>query len=120
VVRTGDGVRAAFARGGVPVLIAPVRLPQVQSVHAMTVHRSQGSQFLRVSVVLPPARSPLLTRELLYTAVTRAQSHIRVLGTEEAVRAAVSRPVARASGLHRALTGQPMAGPGSVEGGPAS
>jgi exodeoxyribonuclease V alpha subunit len=99
VVRTGDGVRAAFARGAVPVLLAPVRLSNAQSVHAMTVHRGQGSQFERVSLILPPAQSPLLTRELLYTAVTRARSHIRVLGTEEAVRTAISRPVARASGL---------------------
>ena len=42
-------------------------------MHAMTVHRGQGSQFARVTVVLPPAESPLLTRELLYTAVTRAR-----------------------------------------------
>jgi exodeoxyribonuclease V alpha subunit len=102
VVRTDDGLRAAFARGGAPVLIPPGRLSNVQSVHAMTVHRGQGSQFDRVSLVLPPAESPLLTRELLYTAITRAQSRIRVLGTEQAVRAAVSRPIARASGLRRA------------------
>ena len=61
---------AAFARGGAPVLVHPARLSAVQTVHAMTVHRSQGSQFERVSVLLPPASSPLLTRELLYTAVT--------------------------------------------------
>ncbi|HEX8631797.1 MAG TPA: exodeoxyribonuclease V subunit alpha [Catenuloplanes sp.] len=103
VVRSGDTVRAAFARSGVPVLIAPFRLSQVGSAHAMTVHRGQGSQFHRVSLILPPAQSPLLTRELLYTAVTRAQSHIRILGTEQAVRAAVSRPIARASGLRPTL-----------------
>jgi exodeoxyribonuclease V alpha subunit len=52
-----------------------------------------------VSVVLPPATSPLLTRELLYTAVTRAQELVRVVGSADAVRAAVERPVRRASGL---------------------
>ena len=52
-----------------------------------------------MTVVLPPPESPLLTRELLYTAVTRAREHVRILGTEEAVRAAVARPVGRASGL---------------------
>ena len=52
--------------------LAPSRLSGVQTVHAMTVHRSQGSQFARVSLLLPPAESPLLTRELFYTAVTRA------------------------------------------------
>ena len=68
----------------------------------MTVHRSQGSQFDRVTVLLPPPDSPLLTRELLYTAVTRAEQHVRVVGTAEAVRRAVGRPIVRASGLrHR-------------------
>ena len=70
---------------------------------AMTVHKSQGSQFARVSLLLPPAESTLLTRELLYTGITRAQRHVHVLATEEAIRAAVARPVARASGLRRAL-----------------
>ncbi len=103
IVHSSQGPRAAFARGGAPTLIAPVRLSAVQTVHAMTVHRSQGSQFDRVSVLLPPAESPLLTRELLYTAVTRAQSAVRVVGTEAAVRAAVRRPIARASGLRHRL-----------------
>ena len=68
-------------------------------MHAMSVHRSQGSQFARVTLVLPPADSPLLTRELLYTAITRAKEHVRIVGTAEAVAAAVERPIARASGL---------------------
>jgi exodeoxyribonuclease V alpha subunit len=65
----------------------------------MTVHRAQGSQFDRVTLLLPTEDSRLLTRELLYTAVTRAQSHVRVIGSEAAVRRAVKRRVARASGL---------------------
>jgi exodeoxyribonuclease V alpha subunit len=65
----------------------------------MTVHRAQGSQFSRVSVLLPPPESPLLTRELLYTSVTRARESVRVLGSEASVCAAVERPVVRASGL---------------------
>jgi exodeoxyribonuclease V alpha subunit len=69
----------------------------------MTVHRGQGSQFDRVSLILPTADSPLLTRELLYTAITRARSHIRILGTEQAIRAAVTRPITRASGLRHSL-----------------
>jgi exodeoxyribonuclease V alpha subunit len=77
----------------------------VATVHAMTVHRGQGSQFARVTVVLPPAESPLLTRELLYTAVTRARTFVRVVGSEAAVRAAVGRPVSRASGLRHRLSG---------------
>ncbi|WP_214367549.1 exodeoxyribonuclease V subunit alpha [Pseudonocardia sp. H11422] len=103
VVRTGTGVRAVFGRGGAHQEVAPARLAGVQSVHAMTVHRSQGSQFSRVTVVLPPAESPLLTRELLYTAITRARSMVRLIGTEQAVRVAVGRPVSRASGLRDRL-----------------
>jgi exodeoxyribonuclease V alpha subunit len=94
---------AAAGRGAGPVLLAPSRLSAIQTVHAMTAHRSQGSQFRRVSVLLPPADSPLLTRELLYTAVTRAKELVRIVGTEEAARAAVTRPVLRASGLRRRL-----------------
>lgn len=101
VVATADGVAVAFGTPEAHRLVAPHRLPPAQVVHAMTVHRGQGSQFARVSVVLPPATSPLLTRELLYTAITRAQERIRVVGTQEAVRAAVLRRVQRASGLGR-------------------
>ena len=103
VVARPEGPRVAFARGGPPSLYPPARLSDLVTVHAMTVHRGQGSQFERVSVVLPPAESPLLTRELLYTAVTRARAHVRVVGTEAAVRAAVGRPVSRASGLRHRL-----------------
>lgn len=93
------GVAVAFGEPDRPRLVRPYRLPAVQPVHAMTVHRGQGSQFARVTVLLPPVTSPLLTRELLYTAVTRAREHVRVIGTQDAIRAAVERPVRRASGL---------------------
>jgi exodeoxyribonuclease V alpha subunit len=103
VLQTPHGVRAAFARGGDPSLIAPVRLDAVQTMHAMTVHRAQGSQFACVSVMLPPPTSPLLTRELLYTAATRATERVQIFGSEEAVRRAVLRPANRASGLRGRL-----------------
>lgn len=103
VIALPEGLRVAFARGGPPALYPPSRLSEVATVHAMTVHRGQGSQFRGVTVVLPPAESPLLTRELLYTAVTRARERVRIVGTEDAVRAAVARPVARASGLRNRL-----------------
>jgi exodeoxyribonuclease V alpha subunit len=93
------GPLAAFSRGGASILLSPGRLPLVQTVHAMTVHKAQGSQFRRVTVLLPPPESPLLTRELFYTAITRAEDHVRVVGTAESVRRAVGRPVMRASGL---------------------
>ncbi|MDD9205536.1 ATP-binding domain-containing protein, partial [Georgenia sp. 10Sc9-8] len=100
-----------------PVRVRPHRLPAVETVHAMTVHRGQGSQFARVSLILPPASSPLLTRELLYTAVTRARESVRIIGTEEAVRRAVDRPVRRASGLRDPLGGTENGSPGLVPGG---
>jgi len=106
VVADGSGgVVAVFGDPDTPLRIRPHRLPAVETVHAMTVHRAQGSQFGQVSLVLPPATSPLLTRELLYTAVTRARSGVRVVGTADAVRAAVQRPVRRASGLRAGLPG---------------
>jgi exodeoxyribonuclease V alpha subunit len=65
----------------------------------MSVHKSQGSQFDKVTLVLPPPDSPLLTRELVYTAVTRARRQVRIIGTTESLAAAVRRPIVRASGL---------------------
>ncbi|MBE2316598.1 exodeoxyribonuclease V subunit alpha [Solirubrobacter sp. CPCC 204708] len=100
---TGGKVAAAFERRGEPVLFAPSRLNAIETVYAMTVHKSQGSQFGTAAVLLPAATSPILTRELLYTAVTRANRHLILAGTEETIRAAVARPVARASGLGRRL-----------------
>lgn len=75
------------------------RLADVSTAHAMTVHRSQGSQFAQVTVLLPEAGSRILTRELLYTAVTRGRDLVRIVGTEEAVRAAVLHQARRATGL---------------------
>ena len=103
IVNGPDGVRAAFARGETPALYSPVRLDSIQTVHAMTVHRAQGSQFESVSFVVPPPESPLLTRELLYTAVTRATDQVHVIGAEAAIRRAVARPANRASGLRNRL-----------------
>jgi exodeoxyribonuclease V alpha subunit len=85
--------------GGRSRLLGPSRLAGVETVHAMTIHKSQGSEFDRVTLLLPAATSRLLTRELLYTAVTRAKQGLLVVGTEEAIRLAVRRPIARASGL---------------------
>jgi exodeoxyribonuclease V alpha subunit len=103
IVDTAAGIRAAFARGAAPALHPPVRLDAIQTVHAMTVHRAQGSQFDTVSFVVPPPNSPLLTRELLYTAVTRARRQVNLIGSEEAIRRAIQRPANRASGLRHRL-----------------
>ncbi len=90
---------AVFDVGGTERAIALSRLADVSTAHAITVHRSQGSQFGEVTVLLPDPDSLILTRELLYTALTRARDVVRVVGTEESLRAAIGRPAQRASGL---------------------
>jgi exodeoxyribonuclease V alpha subunit len=104
VIASGPGrVSAAFERHGAVVEFSPARLAAVDTVYAMTVHKSQGSQFDTAAVLLPEPTSPILTRELLYTAITRAREQLILVGSEESVRAAVGRPIARASGLRRRL-----------------
>jgi exodeoxyribonuclease V alpha subunit len=104
VVASRDGrVLAAFEQRGDVATVRPNQLGAVETVYAMTVHKSQGSQFATAAIVLPPPSSRILTRELLYTAVTRARRHLFVVGTEEAVRVAVARPAVRASGLRERL-----------------
>jgi len=104
VIATESGrVSAAFEQRGEVVEFSPSRLAAVDTVYAMTIHKSQGSQFVAAAVLLPDATSPILTRELLYTAVTRARERLILAATEEAIRSAVSRPVARASGLRSRL-----------------
>jgi len=106
VVATADGgLTVAFRRGAGVVTVSPSRVPGVETAFAMTAHRAQGSEFDEVVVLLPSASSRALTRELLYTAVTRARHRVVLVGTEASVRAAVGRPVARASGLTGRLWG---------------
>ncbi|MFP5361182.1 MAG: exodeoxyribonuclease V subunit alpha [Thermoleophilia bacterium] len=104
VVQSDPGrVSAAFQRGGELLEFTPTRLGAIETAFAMTIHKSQGSQFATAVVLLPPPTARILTRELLYTAATRARTRLVLVGTEAAVRAAVGRPVARASGLHARL-----------------
>ena len=107
IIRRPDGsLRAALQRGSEPYLVHPTQFPAVVTVFAMTIHRSQGSQYDTISVVLPEPESTLLTRELLYTAITRARTHVRIIGTEDSIRAAIGRRVLRASGLSRTVAPQ--------------
>ncbi len=99
VASSRDRLTAAFERGGEILELSPTRLGALDTVYAMTIHKSQGSQFDTAAVLLPASTSRILTRELLYTAATRARRELIVVGTEDAVRGAVGRPVARASGL---------------------
>jgi len=106
VVRQGGRSRAFVAGSERLKEFAPGRLDAVETMHAMTIHKSQGSQADRVTVLLPEAGSRLLTRELFYTAVTRAKRHVRVVGSEAAVRAAVATRAQRATGLPQRLAGE--------------
>lgn len=85
--------------------LAPARLPAHQTVFAMTVHKSQGSEFTEVALVLPGRPSPVTTRELIYTGVTRARETARVFGDPSVLDAAIAARVLRASGLRAALWG---------------
>ncbi|MBB2989784.1 exodeoxyribonuclease V alpha subunit [Mycolicibacterium iranicum] len=104
MVAAPDGLRAHIGSPGASLQFAPGRLGDVDTMFAMTIHKSQGSQADEVTVLLPPPDSRLLTRELFYTAVTRAKRRVRVVGTESSVRAAAGRRAIRASGLARRLS----------------
>ncbi len=104
--READGstrLRVAFVTSdtGRVRWVLPSRLRAVETVFAMTVHKSQGSEFGAIALVLPDAVSPILTRELLYTGITRARSRLALFnpGGERVLEAAVTRRVLRASGL---------------------
>jgi exodeoxyribonuclease V alpha subunit len=75
------------------------RLEEVETVHALTIHKSQGSEYEHVVVILPEQVSRIVTRELLYTAVTRASERVTVVGSREVIEAAIRRPIRRATGL---------------------
>ncbi len=103
VVAGSDGLRAVIATATGPLDFATSRLSDVETMHAMTIHKSQGSQADEVTVLMPPEDSRLLTRELFYTAVTRAKAKVRVVGSEAEVRAALARRAIRATGLRLRL-----------------
>ena len=104
VCANSDGSRVAAFSGTDDKFRFPVtRLPDVETVHALTIHKSQGSEYEHAIVVLPNHESRILTRELLYTGVTRAVSKLTVIATTEAIAHAVNNPIRRATGLARRL-----------------
>jgi exodeoxyribonuclease V alpha subunit len=88
--------------------ILPSRLQAVETVYALTVHKSQGSEFTHAALVLPETPSPILTRELLYTGITRARTHLTLVqpGGDRILEQAVQRRVLRASGMMEGGCGQ--------------
>lgn len=99
-------IKAVFpmADGGLKK-VPPSRLGDVETVYCMTVHKSQGSEFEHTAMVLPDAMNPVLTRELIYTGITRASRWFTLVGPAmELLAQAVQRRTRRASGLAELLT----------------
>ena len=108
VVNAGDGVAKVWfpdlrEPNGEVRLVTPQRLPPHESFYALTVHRSQGSEYDEVAVIPGAADSRVNTRELLYTAVTRARQKVVIHGARAALKAATERKTSRGSGLKDAL-----------------
>lgn len=105
----GIVVRDAEAPGGIAVAfetpeggirrISPARMPECETVYALTVHKSQGSEFDAVLLVLPSGATPVLSRELVYTGITRARRSVALAAPPEVLRAAIGVRVRRESGL---------------------
>lgn len=106
IIRQGTALVAAMETASGVRTFSPWRLGDLETMHAMTVHKAQGSQAEHVTVIVPPVGSRLLTREMLYTALTRATERLTVVGTREAVELAVETPILRASGLRHRLREQ--------------
>ncbi|RPH49295.1 MAG: exodeoxyribonuclease V subunit alpha, partial [Desulfobacteraceae bacterium] len=99
-----DNLYAFFhADSGPARKLAPGVLPDHDTAYAMTVHKSQGSEFENIVLVLPEKDYPVMTRELVYTGLTRTTGKIALLGTESVLRNAILRKTERVSGLKESL-----------------
>jgi exodeoxyribonuclease V alpha subunit len=87
----------------------PARLPLHETVWAMTVHKSQGSEFERVLLILSERNVPLITRELIHKGITRARKDVDIWASEDLLKNAISRRISRQSGLTDTLQNQPEA-----------
>lgn len=91
------------ADGGGVRGVSPARLPAHETCYAMTIHKSQGSEFDHIEMILPSGDAAIMTRELIYTGITRARSGVKIWGKEDVFVSAVSRRTERKSGLREAL-----------------
>ncbi|MBE0436205.1 MAG: exodeoxyribonuclease V subunit alpha, partial [Methylomicrobium sp.] len=82
----------------------PARLPHCETVYAMTIHKSQGSEFDEIFIALPDQHNPVLTKELLYTAITRARKSVKILADQKVFNETVLRKIERFGGLAQKLT----------------
>ncbi|MDE9579459.1 exodeoxyribonuclease V subunit alpha [Citrobacter koseri] len=96
----GQGLRVWFAMPDSSIKsVQPSRLPEHETTWAMTVHKSQGSEFDHAALILPSQRSPVVTRELVYTAVTRARRRLSLYADERVLSGAIATRTERRSGL---------------------
>ncbi|WP_017938913.1 exodeoxyribonuclease V subunit alpha [Zestomonas thermotolerans] len=112
---TAEGLRVFFEGENGFRAFAPARLPSHDSAFAMTVHKSQGSEFAEVLLVLPEAPSPLLTRSLLYTGITRAKRKVELWALAERLADCVRTRAERAAGLAARLALAEAAPPGDEQ-----
>jgi exodeoxyribonuclease V alpha subunit len=103
VVNTENGRRVVFATQ--TSSFEPSALEDIEVAFATTIHKSQGSEYGTVIVIVPPVGSPLLRRELLYTAITRARKHLVLIASEDSITNAVMSTINRASGLAARIRG---------------
>ena len=103
VLPVGKRMEAVFGAVGQPSSVPVTRLEHVATVHALTIHKSQGSEYDHAVVVLPDEPSRIVTRELLYTGMTRARRRVTLVGSREVIEAAIRTPIRRATGLAQRL-----------------
>jgi len=99
VVEAGSRREAIFGVPGHTISVPVARLEDVETVHAFTIHKSQGSEYDHVIVVLPERPSRIVTRELLYTGITRAKKKVTIIARRDVLTAAITTPIRRATGL---------------------
>ncbi len=104
VIYDHDSARIALSAGGHARLVSPWILGEPITMHCLTVHKSQGSEYDRVSFILPDENSPLLNRQLLYTAITRARTQVRIIGSQASIETAIATPIRRATRLAARLS----------------
>ena len=97
-------LEGVFGQPGQYVRVPVSRLEDVATVHAITIHKSQGSEYEHAIVVLPEHRSRIVTRELFYTAVTRAIKKVTIVSPRDVLEAAVRKPIRRATGLTKRMS----------------
>jgi len=99
VLATREGLKVCFPRGGAYRMVALDRLKDLEEAFALTVHKAQGSEFDKVLLVLPEEDSPILSRQIVYTGITRAKKSLQILGTESVLSLAITRRETRYGGV---------------------